>query len=122
MTGASSGIGLATAQAFLDEGYEVINFSRRNCPLNSPRLTSIAVDLSDAAATRDAVRAAAAQTPATTIVHCAGAIRERPIEKVSLADLEELGNLHLGAPLSLVQANLPAMKQARFGRIVLISS
>jgi NAD(P)-dependent dehydrogenase (short-subunit alcohol dehydrogenase family) len=122
MTGASSGIGLATAQAFLDEGYEVINFSRRNCPLNSPRLTSIAVDLSDAAATRDAVTAAAAQTPATTIVHCAGAIRERPIESVSLADLEELGNLHLGAPLSLVQANLPAMKQARFGRIVLISS
>jgi 3-oxoacyl-[acyl-carrier protein] reductase len=122
MTGASSGIGLATAQAFLDEGYEVINFSRRNCPLNSPRLTSIAVDLSDAAATRDAVTAAAAQTPATTIVHCAGAIRERPIEKVSLADLAELGNLHLGAPLSLVQANLPAMKQARFGRIVLISS
>jgi len=122
MTGASSGIGLATAQAFLDEGYEVINFSRRNCPLNSPRLTSIAVDLSDAAATRDAVTAAAAQTPATTIVHCAGAIRERPIENVSLADLEELGNLHLGAPLSLVQANLPAMKQARFGRIVLISS
>ena len=122
MTGASSGIGLATAQAFLDEGYEVINFLRRNCPLNSPRLTSIAVDLSDAAATRDAVTAAAAQTPATTIVHCAGAIRERPIENVSLADLEELGNLHLGAPLSLVQANLPAMKQARFGRIVLISS
>jgi 3-oxoacyl-[acyl-carrier protein] reductase len=122
MTGASSGIGLATAQAFLDEGYEVINFSRRNCPLNSPRLTSIAVDLSDAAATRAAVTAAAAQTPATTIVHCAGAIRERPIENVSLADLEELGNLHLGAPLSLVQANLPAMKQARFGRIVLISS
>jgi len=40
---------------------------------------------------------AAAQTPATTIVHCAGAIRERPIENVSLADLEELGNLHLGA-------------------------
>jgi NAD(P)-dependent dehydrogenase (short-subunit alcohol dehydrogenase family) len=53
MTGGSSGIGLATAQAFLDEGYEVINLSRRDCPLSSPRLTSISVDLSDAAATYD---------------------------------------------------------------------
>jgi len=122
ITGGSSGIGLATAQAFLDDGYEVISISRRHCPLNSPRLTSITVDLSDAAATYEAVMSVAAQTPATTIVHCAGAIREKPIEDATVADLAELGNLHLGAALSLVQANLPAMKQARYGRIVLISS
>lgn len=122
LTGGSSGIGLATAQAFLDEGYEVICISRRSCPLNSPRLTTIAVDLSDAAATREAVMSVAAQTPAATIVHCAGAIRERPIEEATVADLAELGNLHLGAALSLVQANLSTMKQARYGRIVLISS
>jgi 3-oxoacyl-[acyl-carrier protein] reductase len=122
MTGGSSGIGLATAQAFLDQGYEVISISRRECPLNSPRLTSIRVDLSDAAATGEAVRSVAAGTPATTIVHCAGAIREKPIEDATPADLAELGNLHLGAALLLVQANLPAMKQARYGRIVLISS
>jgi 3-oxoacyl-[acyl-carrier protein] reductase len=122
MTGGSSGIGLATAQAFLDEGYEVINLSRRDCPLNSPRLTSISVDLSDAAATYEAVMSVASRTPATTIVHCAGAIREKPIEEATLADLAELGNLHLGAALSLVQANLSVMKRARYGRIVLISS
>jgi NAD(P)-dependent dehydrogenase (short-subunit alcohol dehydrogenase family) len=122
LTGGSSGIGLATAQAFLDEGYEVINLSRRDCPLRSPRLTSISVDLADAAATDEAVRAVASRTPATTVVHCAGAIRERQIEDATRADLAELSNLHLGAALSLVQANLPAMKRARFGRIVLISS
>jgi 3-oxoacyl-[acyl-carrier protein] reductase len=122
LTGGSSGIGLATAQAFLDEGYEVISVSRRRCPLDSPRLTSISVDLSDAAATREAVMSVAAQTPATTVVHCAGAIREKPIEETTVADLAELGNLHLGAALSLVQANLSTMKQARHGRIVLISS
>jgi 3-oxoacyl-[acyl-carrier protein] reductase len=122
MTGGSSGIGLATAQAFLDEGYEVINLSRRDCPLSSPRLTSISVDLSDAAATYEAVMSVASRTPATTIVHCAGAIREKPIEEATLADLAELGNLHLGAALSLVQANLSVMKRARYGRIVLISS
>jgi len=122
MTGGSSGIGLATAQAFLDVGYEVINLSRRDCPLSSPRLTSITVDLSDAAAAHEAVMSVASLTPATTIVHCAGAIREKPIEEATLADLAVLGNLHLGAALSLVQANLSAMKRARFGRIVLISS
>lgn len=122
LTGGSSGIGLAAAQAFLDAGYEVITISRRGCPLNSPRLTSITVDLSDAVATRDAVMTAAVTTPATTIVHCAGAIREKPIEAVTLADLEALSNLHLGAAVSLVQANLRAMKQAHYGRVVLISS
>jgi NAD(P)-dependent dehydrogenase (short-subunit alcohol dehydrogenase family) len=122
VTGGSSGIGLATVQAFLKDGYEVINFSRRDCPLHAPQLKSIALDLADAAATREAVTAVAAHTPATTIVHCAGAIREKPIEDATQADLAELANLHLGAALSLVQANLPAMKRAHFGRIVMISS
>jgi 3-oxoacyl-[acyl-carrier protein] reductase len=122
MTGGSSGIGLAVAKAFLDAGYEVINFSRRDCPIRSSRLTSVAVDLSNTEATREAALSMAAALPASTVVHCAGAIREKRIEEATLADLAELANLHLGAALSLVQANLPAMKQARYGRIVLISS
>jgi 3-oxoacyl-[acyl-carrier protein] reductase len=122
ITGGSSGIGLATAHAFLEQGYEVVSISRRNSPLKSPRLISIAVDLSDPVATREAVMSAAAQSPATTLVHCAGAIRERPVEDATIADLADLANLHLGAALSLLQANLPAMKHARFGRVVLISS
>jgi NAD(P)-dependent dehydrogenase (short-subunit alcohol dehydrogenase family) len=122
VTGGSSGIGLATVRSFLDAGYEVICIARRDCALTSPRLVSIKVDLSDAVATREAVMSAAAETPATTLVHCAGAIRERPIEAATLDDLAKLANLHLGAALSLVQANLPEMKRAGFGRIVLISS
>jgi 3-oxoacyl-[acyl-carrier protein] reductase len=122
LTGASSGIGLATAEAFLREGYEVISIARRPCPLHSERLRSITVDLMDADATRAAVVALAAEAPATTVVHCAGAIREKPIEETSIADLAALSNLHLAAALSLVQANLPAMKQAHYGRVVLISS
>ncbi|MGO9635427.1 MAG: SDR family oxidoreductase [Steroidobacteraceae bacterium] len=122
LTGASSGIGLASAEAFLDEGYEVISIARRPCPLRSARVRSITVDLMDAEATRAAAIALAAEAPATTIVHCAGAIREKPIEETSIADLAALANLHLAGALSLVQANLPAMQQAHYGRIVLISS
>lgn len=45
ITGASSGIGLACAEAFLADGYKVINLSRRPCPAKSVR--SIATDLAD---------------------------------------------------------------------------
>lgn len=122
LTGASSGIGLATAEAFLERGYEVISLARRACPLRAPGLRSVLVDLMDPAATRAAALQIADETPATTIVHCAGAIREKPLEEVELADLDALAHLHLAAAVSLVQANLPAMKAARFGRIVLIST
>ena len=44
ITGASSGIGFATAQLFLDRHYEVINVSRRRCP--DSRVTSVKIDLS----------------------------------------------------------------------------
>jgi 3-oxoacyl-[acyl-carrier protein] reductase len=33
ITGASAGIGLHTAQRFINEGYTVVNLSRRRCPL-----------------------------------------------------------------------------------------
>ena len=123
LTGASSGIGLASAEAFLNAGYEVICIARRPCPLRS---ASGSLDHGGSrwmpmprARPRSQL---AAEAPATTIVHCAGAIREKPIEETSIADLAALANLHLAAALSLVQANLAAMKQAHYGRIVLISS
>jgi 3-oxoacyl-[acyl-carrier protein] reductase len=122
VTGGSSGIGLVIAEDFLSEGHEVLSLARRPCPLRSERLRSIVVDLMDAETTRACALALAAEAPATTIVHCAGAIREKPIEEASIADLASLTSLHLGAALSLLQANLPAMKQAHYGRVVLISS
>jgi 3-oxoacyl-[acyl-carrier protein] reductase len=44
------------------------------------------------------------------------------LAQASAADLAALSRLHLGAALLLVQAALPAMRAAQFGRIVLISS
>ena len=42
ITGASAGIGLQTAAAFSREGYQVINLSRRPCPLDE--VTHISCD------------------------------------------------------------------------------
>lgn len=43
ITGASSGIGLTTAERFLADGHRVVNLSRRPCPL--PDVTHIRCDL-----------------------------------------------------------------------------
>jgi NAD(P)-dependent dehydrogenase (short-subunit alcohol dehydrogenase family) len=56
------------------------------------------------------------------VIHNAGVIRPAPLLEVKLADLSALVNLHLTAALLLVQAALPAMKEAKFGRVVLVSS
>ena len=122
VTGGSTGIGLAICQALLDADYDVISLSRRAAGLSSPRLRSVSVDLTNAKATAEAAQEIASSSPVTTVIHNAGATRESLLESVSLEDLDALTHLHLSAPLSIVQANLPAMKTAGFGRIVLISS
>ncbi len=45
VTGASAGIGLRTAELFHDAGYQVINLSRRRCPLDA--VTHINCDLAN---------------------------------------------------------------------------
>jgi NAD(P)-dependent dehydrogenase (short-subunit alcohol dehydrogenase family) len=122
VTGGSTGIGVAICRALLAEGYEVVSLSRRAAGLTAPGLRSVLVDLADPAATRQAAAELAAAGPVTTIVHNAGAILEKPLEDVLPGDLETLMHLHVGAPVTLVQSQLPAMRAAGYGRIVLIAS
>jgi NAD(P)-dependent dehydrogenase (short-subunit alcohol dehydrogenase family) len=121
VTGGSTGIGAALCAAFVAAGHQVISMARTAQPAIRG-VHPIQVDLSDASATRDLAAEVAHRFPITTIVHNAGAIREKPIEAVELEDLHSLSNLHLAAPVSLVQANLATMKERHFGRIVLIST
>ena len=121
VTGGSGGIGLAICRRLLDAGYEVVSLDLRPGPIEDVRLQTIVVDLADAAATERAAQEAARRTP-TTVIHVAGTIRPALVEQASAGDLSELSRLHLGAALALVQAALPAMRAARFGRVVLISS
>jgi len=121
VTGGSAGIGLAICRAFFAAGYAVVSLDRQPGPIDDARLRTITVDLTDEAATALAAQEAARE-PITTLVHNAGMIRPALLDTASPADLAALSRLHLGAALTLAQAVLPAMRAARFGRIVLVSS
>jgi NAD(P)-dependent dehydrogenase (short-subunit alcohol dehydrogenase family) len=122
VTGGSSGIGAAICGSLLDAGYEVVSLARRRSAKALLGLHDVEVDLTDPVATGQAAQEVAGRFPITTVIHNAGAIREKPLEEATLDDLQALTNLHLAAALSLVQANLPTMKLQHYGRIVLVST
>ena len=122
VTGGSSGIGAAVCEALLAADYQVVSMDRTAAEVSSSRFHDVQVDLCDAQATREAALDVAQRFPITTVIHNAGATRERVLEEATFDDLSALTNLHLGASLALVQATLPTMKREHFGRIVLVSS
>ncbi|HEY5210315.1 MAG TPA: SDR family oxidoreductase [Stellaceae bacterium] len=122
VTGGSTGIGAAIVRTMLDRGYEVVSLSRRRPAIADPRLDAITVDLYDAEATRQVADEIAKKHAVTHIVHNAGVTRHKPVEQATVADIDALAQLHLGAVLTLLQATLPSMKAGGFGRVILISS
>jgi 3-oxoacyl-[acyl-carrier protein] reductase len=122
VTGGASGIGAEICRQMLDAGYEVVSLDRAALGTEHPRLHEVRLDLMDADATRETAADLVEKFRFSHVVHNAGAIRPALLPAVQQRDLHDLAQLHLGAPLLLVQAALPAMQAAGFGRIVLISS
>ena len=122
VTGGSAGIGRAICEDLLARDYEVISLSLGKPQTSHPRFHSIDVDLTDRAATAQAAAELTRSHEVTTVVHNAGVIRAALLADVRLEELDELVALHLGAAIQLVQAALPQMRAARFGRIVMLSS
>ncbi len=122
VTGGSAGIGRAIVEQLLEQGHKVLSLDLQPGTLTHARLHAFEIDLTDRAATAKLIAELAQRFAITTLVHNAGVIRPALLADVRLDDLDALVNLHLGCAIQLLQGALPAMRAARFGRIVLLSS
>jgi len=110
ITGASVGIGRATAQAFLDEGYRVFNLSRRACPLE--QVTNISCDLSreaDIAAACATLGEAIAQSDSTALVYNASQMLKDSTADCDSDQLRQVLETNVVAINSLNQSLLPLL-------------
>ncbi|AUH33318.1 SDR family NAD(P)-dependent oxidoreductase [Paracoccus tegillarcae] len=117
VTGASSGIGLAIAQALLEAGHPVIGFSRSAPKGLGPQFTHMPVDLTDPLALEKAL----SDLPALSgVVHAAGLLRVGPHDSFDHADGARMWQLHVDTAARLIGALAPRLPDG--GRIVLIGS
>jgi NAD(P)-dependent dehydrogenase (short-subunit alcohol dehydrogenase family) len=129
VTGASRGIGLATARRFADLGASVGLVATSRAGVDqaagaiSGRTHAVAADLTDPAECRRAVdEVESALGPVDVLVSCAGLLRRDFVEDVTVEDFERTYRLHVGAALWLSQRVLPGMRQRGRGHIVLVAS
>src|SRR5436305_10495676 len=114
ITGGASGIGRATAERCREDGYEPIIVDRGG--------DGIRADLSSPHETARALENALRNGPITRLINNVGVVRPGRVEEQSLSDLELAVSLNLRCALQCLQALLPGMKSAGFGRVVNISS
>ncbi|MEV4119197.1 SDR family oxidoreductase [Micromonospora sp. NPDC049645] len=133
VTGASSGIGAATARRLAADGFHVLAAARR-----AERLTDLVAEISAAGGQATAVTcditsdesvaglaeaAARAPGPVTLLVNNAGGARGLdPVESGSVADWQWMYDVNVLGTLRVTQALLPALEASGSGTIVVVSS
>ena len=128
LTGASGGIGHATARLLERQGARLALVGRAADVLSTlageiPGSIFIAADLSDpAAAVTVASRALHHFGRIDILVNCAGQGYDASVEKAELAKFLYLFRLHVVAPLAMIQAVIPGMRELGQGAIVNVSS
>jgi 3-oxoacyl-[acyl-carrier protein] reductase len=122
VTGASRGIGRAITERLIADGMHVINFDKDPPAKILDHETFAQVDVADEKVLRAALAEVTSKFTITRLVNNAGIVRPATIEKTTIADLQAVMSVNVAAAIICVQALLPAMKDARFGRIVNIAS
>jgi NADP-dependent 3-hydroxy acid dehydrogenase YdfG len=128
VTGASSGIGAATARALHAVGAQPVLAARRAdrlAALSAELGGALAVptDVTDAGQVRGLVAVTLDQHQrADGLVNNVGASLHGPLAEVDPAEYREILDVNVVSLLAMTQAVLPAMREQGFGRIVNISS
>jgi NAD(P)-dependent dehydrogenase (short-subunit alcohol dehydrogenase family) len=130
VTGASTGIGRATALRLARAGHEVFAGVRRDADAESLRAEGLAgvrpvrLDVTDAAsirATAEEVTGAVQGRGLAGLVNNAGVTTGGPLEYVDLAELRRVLEVNTIGPVAVTQAFLPLVRAGR-GRIVFVTS
>jgi gluconate 5-dehydrogenase len=129
ITGGSSGIGLAIAEALHGAGAAVVLCARRAETLREaaarlgPRAAPCPGDVADRAGLADlAARAALPFGPPDIVVHAAGLNARQPWDQVDDAAWDAQIESMLAAPFFLSRALLPGMRAKGRGRVIHIAS
>ena len=131
VTGASSGIGRATAAATARAGAHVVLAARRGGKLETiaeairsdgGQATAVPTDVSDAAAVERLFTVASGIGPPTALVCAAGVLTPEPFEDTSCRTWEETIAVNLTGTFLCCRAAFAAMRRAGEGRIVNIAS
>ncbi len=125
VTGASSGIGAATARRLATEGYEVVAAARRRDRLDAlaaevPGLRPVTLDVTSAESV--AALAAGLDDVAVLVNNAGGALGVEPIEKADPADWRAMYETNVLGVLRVTQALLPALERGAGGHVVVTGS
>lgn len=132
ITGASSGIGKATALAFAEAGIDLALVSRSLDQLEAVATAARAkgvkakaypLDLAAVEQVKPGIEAIAADFgPIDILVNSAGMGRVGELGATALSDWQQILNLNLTSVLQCIQAVLPGMRDRQQGTIINISS
>lgn len=123
VTGASTGIGYATAKALQDAGFRVFGTSRRAVAERSDGVTMLTCDVTDDASVAKLVDDVLAKAGRIDlVVNNAGMGMLGGAEESSMAQAQALFNVNVFGVLRVTNAVLPAMRRQGKGRIVNLSS
>jgi NAD(P)-dependent dehydrogenase (short-subunit alcohol dehydrogenase family) len=127
ITGASSGIGLATAQLFQRKGWNVVATMRNPDPNSAlaqlPNVVCSPLDVTATDTIAPAITNALAKFGAIdALVNNAGYALIGPLEACSVEEIQQQFATNVFGLISMVQAMLPHMRQRRQGVIVNVAS
>lgn len=123
VTGASSGIGYATAEALAKAGYRVFGASRRPGAHSPAGVIMLTADVTDDTSVANAIRDVLAQAGRIDLlVNNAGIGVIGGAEESSISQAQALFDVNVFGVMRMTKAVLPTMRKQGRGRIVNISS